>query len=261
MTTGVEDVVGVNGAAGDGSAAAPAHRTLDLGAESGSAQLILSAGLQPSDVDAMRELTSWCIQSMCGVAEAFEVPFPRLELWMLDLTESLTALAPRVKGPPVDPGDVERMGGQLAGKTMPLEDDWSQAAVASPGAVLASDDGRAKALAMFNLLHEVGHAVIERLGVLSGVRERGWHPTNHSRRKAENAVRHGLDEWRASSLAWELLRRVISTGEGEDVTALDLFGAGFRAGLGEVLDRAYPGWPDAVQRYRVHRISLESMYA
>jgi hypothetical protein len=80
---------------------------------------------------------------MCGVAEAFEVPLPRLELWMLDLTESLTALAPRVEGP-VDPAHVERMGGQLAGKTMPLEDDWSQAAVASPGAVLASNDGRAQ---------------------------------------------------------------------------------------------------------------------
>jgi len=255
------DPAAVNGMGNDGCAAAPASRTVHLGPENGSAELVLPVGLQSSDVDAICELTCWCMQSMCGVAEAFNVPLPRLEIWMLDLTESLAALAPRVKGPPVIPGDVERMGGQLAGKTMPLEEDWSKAALASPGVMLASDDGREKALAMFNLLHEVGHTVIERLGVLSGVRETGWHPTNHSRRKAENAVRHGLDEWRVSSLAWGLLRSVIRTQEGQDVTALDLFGAGYRVGLRGVLERVYPGWPDAVQRYRVHQLSLEDMYA
>jgi hypothetical protein len=255
-------VAAVNSSASDdGGEAESLPRTLDLGRENGFAQLILPGDVEPSGVDAMRELAVWCIQQMLAVAEGYEVPFPRLEIWMLDLTDSLTALAPRVKGPPVVPGDVERLGGLVAGKTMPLEDDWSGAAVASPGAPLASDDGRAKALGLFNLVHEIGHALVERLGTLSGAREIGWHPTTRSRRKAENAVRHGLDEWRVSSIAWVLLREVITNEEGNEVSIPELMGDTYRAFLGEVLEGVYPGWPDAVTRYRVHQMPLEAMYA
>jgi hypothetical protein len=172
-------------ASDDGGAAGQPRRMLDPGSQGGSAQLILSCALDSSAVDAISATVLWSVQVMRAAAEGFGLPFPQLEIWMLDLTEALTAVAARVKGPPVVPNDCERVGGQVAGKTMPLEDDWSRAAVASPGAVLASDDGRARAIAMFSLLHEIGHVLVERLGTLSGVREVGWNPTVHSRRKAE----------------------------------------------------------------------------
>ena len=245
-----------------GGAAEKRWRELDLGPDSGHALLVLPGELTPSDVDVIRETVFWYVQVMRAVAEEnLGIPFPRLEVWMLDLTEALTALAPRVAGPPVVPGDVERVGGQVGGKTMPLEDDWSRAAVVSPGAGLASDDGRAKGLALFTLLHEIGHTLVERLGTLSGGREIGWHPTAHSLRKAGNAVRHGLDEWRVSSMAAAALRGVITSADGNEVSIPELMDGAYRDDLGGVLDHVYPGWPDVVTRYRVRQMSLEAMYA
>jgi hypothetical protein len=248
-------------ASDDGGAAGQPRRTLDLGSQGGSAQLILSGALDSSAVDAISATVLWSVQVMRAAAEGFGLPFPQLEIWMLDLPEALIAVAPRVKGPPAVPNDFERVGGQVAGKTMPLEDDWSRAAVASPGAVLASDDGRARAIAMFSLLHEIGHVLVERLGTLSGVREIGWNPTVHSRRKAENTVRRGLDEWRVSTMASVALGGVITNAEGSEVGIPALLGATYRDSLGDVLDYAYPGWPDAVTRYRLRQMSLRDMYA
>ena len=247
---------------GGGVASEQPRQEFELGPEAGHAVLVLPGEMVPADVEAIRQLTFWYVQVMRAVAEeSLGLPFPRLEIWMLDLTEALTALASRVVGPPIAPADVERVGGQLAAKTMPLEDDWSRAAVVSPGAALASDDGRAKGLALFSLLHEVGHALVERLGTLSGVREIGWHPTAHSLRKAGNAVRHGLDEWRVSSMASAALRGVITDGDGQPVSIPELAGGTYRDALGGVLDSIYPGWPDAVTQYRNHRMSLEDLYA
>jgi hypothetical protein len=114
---------------------------------------------------------------------------------------------------------------------------------------------------LFSLLHEVGHTLVERLGTMSGAREIGWHPTAHSLRKAGNAVRHDLDEWRVSSMASTALRGVITNGDGQPVSIPDLVGDTYRDALGGVLDSIYPGWPDAVTRYRNHRMSLEDLYA
>jgi hypothetical protein len=222
----------------------------------------MPGGLDSADTDAIGESVSWCVQTMNVVAEEIlGIALPRLEIWTLDLTEALTHLAPRVTGQPVDPADVERVGGQVAAKTMPLEDDWSSAAVVSPGVDLASGDEAAKALALFTLLHEIAHTLIERLGTLSGVREIGWHPTVHSLRKARNAVRHGLDEWRASTLASAALGTAVTDATGQPISVPTLMGATYRSHLGAVLDQVYPGWPDGVTRYRSGQASLESLYA
>ena len=63
--------------------------------------LVLPGEMVPADVEAIRQLTFWYVQVMRAVAEeSLGLPFPRLEIWMLDLTEALTALASRVVGPP-----------------------------------------------------------------------------------------------------------------------------------------------------------------
>jgi hypothetical protein len=235
---------------------------LALGPDAGHAVLVLPAELASSDLEAIREPALWSASLMRTLAEeGYGIPFPRLEIWMLDLNEALAVLAPRVVGPPVAPGDVERIGGQAAAKTMPLADDWSHAAAVVPGAALASGDGRVRGCATFILLHEIGHTLVERLGTLSGARETGWHPTAHSLRKAGNAVRHGLDEWRVSLMASAALREVVTNGDGQPVSIPELMGWLYRDALGGVLDSVYPGWPDAVTGYRNHQVSLEDLYA
>jgi hypothetical protein len=241
---------------------AGALRTLDLGADAGSAQLILPGDLGPADVDAIRAVVGRYVRVMRSLAaEHFDIALPELEIWMLELTEALTALAPRVVGPPVDPANVERLGGEVASKTMPLEDDWSRAAIATPGIGLVSDDVPTQAVARFTLLHELGHVLVERLGTMSGVRETGWHPTAHARRKAENAVRHGLDEWRVSTIASAALQGVITDGEGEELSIAHILGPRYRDGLGPILDWVYPGWPDMVTAHRQGEVPLGDVYA
>jgi hypothetical protein len=240
----------------------PSWQTFEFGPDGAYALVVLPRDLTQPAIDEIRELLTWCIRAVRTFAEEnLAIQFPRLEIWLIDLTEALNALGPRVVGQPVTPGDVERVGGQLGAKTIPLADDWRIAAVASPGAELASSDGRAKAVALFTLLHEIGHTLVERLGALSGAREIGWQPTAHSLRKAGNAVRHGLDEWRVSSMASAALEGVMTDADGRAVTVPDLMDGTYRGALGGILDRVYPGWPVAVERYRHHQISLFDLYA
>jgi hypothetical protein len=236
-------------------------RALELGAEVGNARVMLPADATLEQVETARSMVSFVLQVMRGVGDALDVPFPDVEVWLLPIQESLRALAPRAKGIPVRADDLERLGGQVAGKTVELAEDWSSAAVAAPGAGLMTGDGTRQASALFGLAHELAHVVIERLGVISGAREVGWHPSAHARRKAENAARHGLDEWRASVMADLALRGAITNAAGENVAIPDVLGPLYRDSLGGLLNRVYPGWPDTVERQQRAMISLFDMWA
>jgi hypothetical protein len=96
-------------------------------------------------------------------------------------------------------------------------------------------------LALFGLLHEISHTLVERLGTLSGARAICWHPAAYSLCKAGNAVRHGLDEWRVSSMAAAALRGVITNADGNEVSIPELMGGTYRDDLGGVLNHVYPG--------------------
>src|SRR5581483_2405954 len=80
------------------------------------------------------------------------VDLPILEVHLYtSLSETLSALAPRAAGVPVKHDDLERLGGTVMGKTIPLEEDWSAAAIVVPGAGFFHPDMRVQSLALFLL--------------------------------------------------------------------------------------------------------------
>ncbi|MEV4817201.1 hypothetical protein [Micromonospora tulbaghiae] len=159
----------------------------------------------------------------------------------------------------------ERVGGQVAGKTMPIDPtNYSQVdVVMDMGMMTSTPDGTQQAMFVYLLAHELGHAVIGRQRTTSGDT-----PTCHRAEPSGMAGLFGLeaiDEWRCDRLADIILGGVATANiDGEQQSPVRygmMLPSDWAADLQQVVDEVvYPAWPDLVWSYRVREIGLEQMW-
>lgn len=159
----------------------------------------------------------------------------------------------------------ERLGGQVAGKTFPVDPtDYSRVDVILDVGMMAPDpDGLQQGMFVYLLAHELGHAVIGRQRTTCGDA-----PTAQRDDPSGMAGVYGLevvDEWRCDRLADIVLGGMVTAEvvDGEPVPARYgyLVPDSGQAELRQVLDQAvHPAWPELVWSYRVGQTDLASMW-
>lgn len=77
---------------------------------------------------------------------------------------------------------------------------------------------------------------------------------------ARSMMRTVIDEYRADRFASFLLQSLTKAPEHPDgVHQADLLGSSYAETFGDVLDKVWPGWPDAVEDYRHHGCTLDAL--
>ncbi|SCF21919.1 hypothetical protein GA0070558_15619 [Micromonospora haikouensis] len=157
----------------------------------------------------------------------------------------------------------ERIGGQVAGKTIPVTLDYGEVDVVVDMGLMTSTPGATEsAMFIYLLAHELGHAVLGRQRATSGA--------TPSCRRGEPAGMAGLygleamDEWRCDHLA-DLVLGAYASLDVDGVRQPARYGlivpSDLTTELGHTIDEfVYPAWPDLVWSYRTGKISLEQMW-
>jgi hypothetical protein len=167
-----------------------------------------------------------------------------------------------------DNGEVfttERLGGAVTGKCIPLADDYSNQVIILDGTVCQADDPNEQAWVISQLAHELTHVVLGRARHASGALEDVPRWSLNVLDRASNIARIVTEEYRVDLISSKLLERfgTVTNQQGttRPLTAYDLVGDGHRDELERTLDATvHPGWPDTVQRYREHQLSLEELW-
>jgi hypothetical protein len=198
---------------------------------------------------------------MIGKAEEFAVPSFSLKIVLSgDLDASIASHG--------EPGfQPERLGGQVAGKTLAQLRDFSNVTIVLRADATADADPLYTVFLRIGLLaHEYCHVMLGRLRAVAGTR-----PVPPTRIQTFSEVARifayeAADEYRCDVFANSILQTVnLSVGDEEErqefpVNLGLLFGDGYREGLVDTLDHVvYPGWPDLVDSYRVRDLSLTDM--
>jgi hypothetical protein len=157
----------------------------------------------------------------------------------------------------------ERIGGVVVGKCIALNDDFSKQMVVLDGTGWIYSDPAAQAQFLASLAHELAHVTIDRArhasGALDGVPATPYNGVDTAREIARTAAA----EFRADLIANAILGVLASIGDGvtRPLTIYDLCGDGHRDELRRTLDAmVHPGWPDMVQCYREHRMTLPELW-
>jgi hypothetical protein len=159
----------------------------------------------------------------------------------------------------------ERIGGVVVGKCIALNDDFSKQVVVLDGAGWSNPDPAAQAQSIASLAHELAHVVIDRARHASGARDGVPATPYNGVDMACEIARTAAAEFRADLVANAVLRVLASTSDSGGVTRpltiYDLCGDGHCDELRRALDAVvHPGWPDTVQRYREHRLTLPQLW-
>lgn len=203
-----------------------------------------------------------------GLARIYGVELPELlVVGTLDFQASVHDLLQQLHGPDQPAYTTERLGGTAIAKNIPMNEDYSKIAIVMSAHPWApGEESRGLAIGLFLLGHELTHAVLARLRVLSGALDGVTFPSTTPRLAARSITRIAVDEVRADRVADIVLSQsVTKTVEGEEVrvniTDAELLGpTPYRDALAVLLvTRVYPGWRDAVNEYRNFGVTLEDL--
>lgn len=165
----------------------------------------------------------------------------------------------------------ERLGGMVAGKTLPATADHAAMTIVLDAATPPEDVPPFWAtLSRIHILaHEYGHAMIGRLRAVAGTKPAA--PTTRMQTPSEAAAviaYRSAEEFQCDWLAHAVLQTVgFGTDGSNPVKLADLglgtmIGDGYREHLAEVVDTmVHPGWPELVDAYRHRRIDLVTMFS
>jgi hypothetical protein len=162
------------------------------------------------------------------------------------------------------PFSAERLGGTVKGKNLPLEDDQSRVAVVFDAETWVAHPSPEGKLAEVHLIcHELAHILIERGRHLAGVYDGVHFPSITSGEIARSQSLIVAGEYRADLLAEEVVRSMASVtvdGEERPIGTWELLEQNYSEALVQMLEGAYPAWPDLVDDYREWRITLEQLW-
>lgn len=158
-----------------------------------------------------------------------------------------------------EPGfHAERLGGMVAGKTLPQVHDYSNTMV-----VLDAAADMDVVDIVHLATHEYGHVLQGRLRAAAGTRPA--RPTRDQTPEETAAILafEAADEFRCDLLSNVVLNTVILDVDGSrrPMHLGDAYGDGYFDALAGILDsRVHPGWPDLVEAYRNWKIDLGAMF-
>lgn len=161
------------------------------------------------------------------------------------------------------PFTTDRLGGSVMAKNISTKDDHSVVTIVM-NTQFAAPSGHGAAHAFFLLAHEMVHPLLSRLRTASGALDGVVFPSYTPVEMARSMTRTVIDEMRADLVANALLGGVFTcdlpSGGARELTMADLLRDIHSETFGDVLrDHVWPGWPDAVERYRHHDLSLQDL--
>lgn len=190
-----------------------------------------------------------------------ELGMPALDLAVVftgDVTASIRQRGERDFQP-------ERLGGTVAGKTLPLSRDYDRTVIVL-GTGPADADLEGGGFDPLMLVHVLGHAFLGRLRAAAGTLPIPAQRTRTPEEAAAVLAYHAADEYRCGLFSNFLLTSTLSlpvdemSGRCRPLHLGDVFEDGYRAAFAGVLDSVHPGWPDLIRSYRHREIGLEDMF-
>jgi hypothetical protein len=223
-------------------------------------------GLPAAQEQALRSLAATIHAALEHLAQEQQIPDVEVTVVVAGDFASEVGTILRQQGDGSDAQfSTERIGGVVVGKCIALNDDFSKQVVVIDGMGWINPDPAAQAQSIASLVHELAHVVIDRArhasGALDGVPATPYNGVDMAREIARTAA----TEFRADLIANAVLRVLASTSDGDGVTRpltiYDLCGDSHCDELRRTLDAVvHPGWPDTVQRYREHHMTLPQLW-
>lgn len=226
---------------------------------------IRSEGVPAEVVAIFSNTVRFAHQAITSVSQFGEVPLTKVDVL---ITSDFVASVQRVldnNGHGGDPYKTERLGGAAVAKAIRTSDDYSAHTVVFDAAQWQVGANSLSPFGVVLAAHEMSHVMLGRSRWASGALEGVVIPSVTPVEAARSMVRTAVEELRADILAGSVLALVASTtldGETRPSRPGDLIGHDcYRKQLAEVLTgNVYPGWPDAVQHYRTHQMTLDRMW-
>ncbi|MDQ3913749.1 MAG: hypothetical protein M3285_01010 [Actinomycetota bacterium] len=160
---------------------------------------------------------------------------------------------------------VERIGGVVTGKNLPLSEDCSEIALVFDSRFWQGpvDDTLARARGIGVIAHELAHPLISRSLHRAGLLDMTWRVPYTREQIVEFVSVTLFEEYQADVVSDVTLGAIakVETETGErGATIWDVYGQDMEAALVEVLAETYPAWPNRVHRYRVGEEDLGAMF-
>lgn len=161
----------------------------------------------------------------------------------------------------------ERVGGDVAGKNLPVPHDPDAGVIVLNMAVhdFSDTETGGQLLGALTLAHELFHPPLTWTRQASGALAGATFPSSTPSELARSLVRIVADEYRAdmlSSITLEILAGDDQAQQHYVKLRQEWMCQLHRDSVAEALDVVvHPGWPDAVVAYRTHQLSLHEMWA
>lgn len=169
-------------------------------------------------------------------------------------------------GPDAEAFTVDRVGGEVAGKNLPVPGDPDAGVIVLNMAShdFADTTTGGQVLGAFTLTHELFHPPLTWTRLACGALDGVEFPSSTPSECARSLVRGLADEYRADMLAATVLRVLAGDDDAQQQFAhgrQQLYDQWHREALTDALNAVvHPGWPDTVMAYRTHRLSLDEMW-
>jgi hypothetical protein len=223
--------------------------------------------LDPQIAEEFKATAESTAQVFVRFARAYGVELPHLLLiGTTNFQQRVDELLRQRYGPDQPDYTVERLGGQAVAKNIPLNQDHSRIAIVAGAEPWSTTEPAARAIGLYLIAHELTHSVLERLRIASGALAGVTFPSQLPRQVARSITRISVDELRADTVASVVLgqcatKTVDGKTEPLQITDAPLYGpTAHRTTLANLLvTRVYPGWPSAVNRYRIRGMTLSQL--
>jgi hypothetical protein len=169
-------------------------------------------------------------------------------------------------GPDAEAFTTERVGGEVAGKNLPVPRDSGAGVIVLNQAChdFADTATGGQVLGAFTLTHELFHPPLTWTRLASGALAGVEFPSTTPSECARSLVRGLADEYRADMLAATVLQVLAGSDAAQQQLAQgrqELHDRLHRESLTDALDAVvHPGWPDTVMAYRKHRLGFDEMW-
>lgn len=160
--------------------------------------------------------------------------------------------------------DTARVGGSITvGKNLDQASDASAVVIVLDASFWRDDDPASRMRALVILAHELAHPMLSRASHAAGAMDGVELPSVTPREGARSGARIMADEYRADRLA-EMVAGELGSIEVAGITRPHrtwiTSESDYGDALATALAAAHPGWPDTVDRYRDHQITIEEMW-
>lgn len=169
-------------------------------------------------------------------------------------------------GPDAEAFTTERVGGEVAGKNLPVPGDPDAGVIVlnMESHDFADTTNGGQVLGAFTLTHELFHPPLTWTRLASGALDGVEFPSSTPSECARSLVRGLADEYRADMLAATVLR-VLAGDNGAQLQLAQrrqaLHDQMHRESLADALNVVvHPGWSDTVMAYRTRRLGLDEMW-